>query len=66
MQIVPLTGKTKLVAQVVVPSCAACAITKYCAQQAQNSGTTSTNHFCHQLKVVDPKWLNPSYCKEVT
>ena len=32
MQIVPLTGKTKLVAQVVVASCATCATTKYCAQ----------------------------------
>ena len=44
MQIVPLTGKTKLVQQVVVASCATCATaieTKYCAQKAQKSGTTS-------------------------
>ena len=44
MQIVPLTGKTKLVPQVVVASCATCATaieTKYCAQIAQNSDTTS-------------------------
>ena len=33
VQIVPLTGKTKLVAQVVVASCATCATTKYYAQQ---------------------------------
>ena len=33
MQIVPLTGKRKLVAQVVVASCATCATTNHYAQQ---------------------------------
>ena len=47
VQIVPLTGKTKLVAQVVVASCATYATTKDCVEQAQNSGTTNANHLCH-------------------
>ena len=54
MQIVPLTGETKLVAQVVVASCAICATAKYCAQEAQSSGT-SANHLCHQLNIVHNK-----------